>query len=319
MIGGTGRHAKVEALFAPQEDSGMGRARYVEGVQREWIRNMYQALNHFYEAHCEYTEVMHLKYGSCPAVLVPNKRFFKHMPHLWAGLNDIVIHIDLPTWLPGECCKGSHIILRADRDIKITDKPVEDKWDTQYGPSLSVCVQHVIYPMTLNLKVHHLEDIVDKSGDVTMRLTRPCHRGAMEAQSEAFKERAAQHKRDLAGYRSKKESAWTECSDDWRPKVLDVETRTVVAGQGAKREKKRTVALKDMILEVDEDLLQVIEGGKEVSEPICQIQSRTPILDGRLHKALMNLLDIRVHYGVCSSWHKRKRRCLRATGKPTRP
>ena len=50
-IGGISRHAKVEALFAPQEDSGMGlvdaTTRYVEGVQSGWTRNMYQALDQF--------------------------------------------------------------------------------------------------------------------------------------------------------------------------------------------------------------------------------------------------------------------------------
>ena len=52
-----------------------------------------------------------------------------------------------------------------------------------------------------------------------------------------------------------------------------------------------------MLLEADEDLLQVIEGAHEVSGPIRQIRSPPPVLDGRLHEALVYLLDIRVHYG----------------------
>ena len=48
---GISRHAKVDALFVPQEDSSMGlidaRTHWVMGVQREWIRNISQALDHF--------------------------------------------------------------------------------------------------------------------------------------------------------------------------------------------------------------------------------------------------------------------------------
>lgn len=43
-IGGISQHAKVEALFAPQEGSSMGltdaTTRYVEGVQQEGTCNM---------------------------------------------------------------------------------------------------------------------------------------------------------------------------------------------------------------------------------------------------------------------------------------
>ena len=44
---GISRYARVEALFIPQEDSGMGLTdacmHWVVGVQREWIRNLYHA------------------------------------------------------------------------------------------------------------------------------------------------------------------------------------------------------------------------------------------------------------------------------------
>lgn len=70
--------------------------RYVEGLQREWVCNMYQALGHFCNVQRLYMEVMHLKYGDCPAVLVPGQRHFKHMPHLWAGLHNVVTHVGLP-------------------------------------------------------------------------------------------------------------------------------------------------------------------------------------------------------------------------------
>ena len=134
-IGGISRHTKVEALFAPQEDSGTGLAdattRNVEGVQREWIRNMYQALDHFCDPQRQSMQVMHLKYGGCPAVLVPDQRHCKHVPHLWAGgIHDVVTPVGLLMWLPGDCCKGSHIILRAGQDMQIADKPIEEKWDT---------------------------------------------------------------------------------------------------------------------------------------------------------------------------------------------
>ena len=101
-------------------------------------------------------------------------------------------------------------------------------------------------------KVHHLEGIIGDNGEVTMKLT--------EAQSEAFAEWVKCNK--LMGYRNKEEPAWMMGSDGWRPIILDEEARTTVGGQGAKRGKKRTVAVRDMIIEVDEDLLQVPGGGE---------------------------------------------------------
>ena len=52
-----------------------------------------------------------------------------------------------------------------------------------------------------------------------------------------------------------------------------------------------------LILEVDEDIHHTLAGEIEVLEPVCQVESPVPILDGRLHKALMYLSDIKVHYG----------------------
>ena len=60
---GISRHAKVEALFVPQVDSGMGlmdaHTHWVIGVQREWIRNLYQALDHFGTSQEEYLRFVH--------------------------------------------------------------------------------------------------------------------------------------------------------------------------------------------------------------------------------------------------------------------
>ena len=57
---GLSRFAKVEALFVPQKDSGMGLmdglTHWVVGVQREWIRNLYQALDHFLSSQDQYTD-----------------------------------------------------------------------------------------------------------------------------------------------------------------------------------------------------------------------------------------------------------------------
>ena len=75
---GISRHAKVEALFAPQVDSGMGlmdaHTHWVMGVQRNWIRNLYQALDHFGTSQEEYLRYIHKRWGSCLAVLTPHQR-----------------------------------------------------------------------------------------------------------------------------------------------------------------------------------------------------------------------------------------------------
>ena len=95
----------------------------------------------------------------------------------------------------------------------------------------------------------------------------------------------------LIEYKNEEEPVWMKGLDDWKPRILDGETRTIAGGRGAKREKKRTVKVRDIIVEVDEDVLQVLEGENHVLETICQIKSPTPLLDGdgRLHKALMYL------------------------------
>ena len=56
-------YANVEVLFVPQVDSGMGlmdaRTHWVMGVHREWIRNFYQALDHFGTSQEEYLRYIH--------------------------------------------------------------------------------------------------------------------------------------------------------------------------------------------------------------------------------------------------------------------
>ena len=95
---------------------------------------------------------------------------------------------------------------------------------------------------TLRLKAHRLEDSIDEKGEVTMRPAHQRHRGATEAQSEPFTEWVNCNNRGLIGYRSEEEPTWMVSSDDWRPRILDEETRTIVGGRGAKRERKRTEA-----------------------------------------------------------------------------
>ena len=75
---GISRHAKVEALFAPQVDSGMGlmdtHTHWVMGVQRDWIRNLYQAMDNFGASQEEYLRFIHKRWEGCPAVLTPHQR-----------------------------------------------------------------------------------------------------------------------------------------------------------------------------------------------------------------------------------------------------
>ena len=72
---GISRHAKTEALFVPQVDSGMGlmdaHTHWAVGVQREWICNLYQSLDHFGTSQEEYLRYIHKRWGGCPAVLTP--------------------------------------------------------------------------------------------------------------------------------------------------------------------------------------------------------------------------------------------------------
>ena len=72
---GISRYAKVEAPFVPQEDCGMGLmdalTHWVVGVQREWIRNLYQTLDHFGTSEEENLGFVHRRWGGCPAVIFP--------------------------------------------------------------------------------------------------------------------------------------------------------------------------------------------------------------------------------------------------------
>ena len=61
--------------FVPQEDCGMGLmdalTHWVVGVQREWIRNLYQTLDHFGTSEEENLGFVHRRWGGCPAVIFP--------------------------------------------------------------------------------------------------------------------------------------------------------------------------------------------------------------------------------------------------------
>jgi hypothetical protein len=96
----------------------------VVGVQREWIRNLYQALDHFGSSQKEYFKFIHRRWGGCPAVVVPHPRYFADADsHLWMVLQQTVNHVDLPMWLPGKCSKGSHILLRGPKSLDVADLP----------------------------------------------------------------------------------------------------------------------------------------------------------------------------------------------------
>ena len=141
---------------------------WVVGVQREWIRNLYQSLDHFGGSQGRYLRYIHQRWGGCSAVLTPHQRSISGpSAHLWMVLQQSVDHVGLPMWLPGTCDKGSHILLRGPPSLGTEDPPEEQVWETSYGQVLGLRVPRPIFELALRLGVHHLEDLVTEEGLAT--------------------------------------------------------------------------------------------------------------------------------------------------------
>ena len=80
-------------------------------------------------------------------------------------------YVGIPTWLPGSCSKGSHILLRGPRSLDVADVPQEQTWATCYGLVLGLKVPGSIFDKAVRLEVHHLEDPVTASG-IAVRTTK---------------------------------------------------------------------------------------------------------------------------------------------------
>mmetsp|Transcript_110033 Transcript_110033/g.190605 ORF Transcript_110033/g.190605 Transcript_110033/m.190605 type:complete len:149 (+) Transcript_110033:387-833(+) len=104
--------------------------RHAERVQREGIRGLHQARQYFGDLQEEYLTLVMSKLGGCPKVMVPRHRNVQRIPHIWAGLQDLVDRVKQPMWLPGKSGDPTHIILKRRKETPDTmSPPEEEEWE----------------------------------------------------------------------------------------------------------------------------------------------------------------------------------------------
>ena len=105
------------AARAPWKASGMGLIRvgdqYVVTVLREWMRQHYQAREHFREMQREYMNKVYRYQGGCPEVMTPDSGPLPNYPHLWSSLHATVTYVGAPLWMPGKCTGKTPIVVGA--------------------------------------------------------------------------------------------------------------------------------------------------------------------------------------------------------------
>ena len=106
---------------------------------------------YFREGLQEYLKEIHAYLGGCPAVLLPHQRDFRVGPHIWACLQHVVTHVDLPMWLPGECSGSSHILMKHRSKAGPMAGPEELLWGSEYGPIRAVLVPFNVSNMAVGM------------------------------------------------------------------------------------------------------------------------------------------------------------------------
>ena len=101
-------------------------------------------------------------------------------------------------------------------------EPQEVKWDTLYGLVLVRRVPHVVHDIMIRMHIHHLEDILDRTGVVKI----PCLKGPAQ-QRGPFAKWVRRYQRQLTWYRNQLGPEWAVGPDAWPPKITWVASQAV--------------------------------------------------------------------------------------------
>ena len=213
-------------------------------------------------------------------MLLPHQRDFRVGPQIWACLQHVVTQVDLLMWLPGECSRSSHILMKHRAKARPTAGSEELLWDSEYGPIRAALVPLNVYNMTVRMNVHHLEDLVAKDGDWANTAYGFKRAGASDYHINIFRTWHGQHKTELRHMRVMAAPSWQTAPKKWKPLAVQPKTfYTVVGGREAKKEKTAVVVQGSYHLELDKEYMENRPSGSPAYLPMCDASNQGPYID----------------------------------------